>query len=80
VCWDQTPLSLRASQVLLALYSHFWLDEQLGRREWVCIGLCFSGTVLLAVTLVPRDWGHTDIRWIQVGLKRGGYRWGGRAS
>jgi len=52
-------------QVLLALYSHLWLDEQLGRREWVSIALCFLGTLLLAVTLVPRDWLHTDIRWIQ---------------
>ena len=55
-----------AAQVLLALYSHVWLDEHLGRREWVSIALCFVGTVLLAVTLVPRDWRNTDIRWIQV--------------
>jgi len=54
--------------VLLALYSHVWLDEHLGRREWVSIALCFVGTVLLAVTLVPRDWRNTDIRWIQVKL------------
>lgn len=45
--------------VLLALYSHFYLREQLGRREWVSIGLCFAGTLLLALTLVPRDWSRT---------------------
>jgi len=54
--------------VLLALYSHLYLDEQLGAREWISIGLCFAGTVLLAVTLVPRDWTHTNLRWIQVKL------------
>ena len=27
--------------------------------------LCFAGTLLLAVTLVPRDWSQTDIEWIQ---------------
>lgn len=52
--------------MLLALYSHFYLKEQLGRREWLSIFLCFAGTLLLAVTLVPRDWGQTDIEWIQV--------------
>jgi len=54
--------------VLLALYSHFYLKEQLGRREWLSIGLCFMGTLLLAVTLVPRDWQRTDIRWMQAKL------------
>ena len=56
--------------VLLALYSHFHLKEQLGRREWAAISCCFAGTVLLATTLVPRDWNQTDIRWIQVALDR----------
>ena len=56
--------------VLLALYSHFYLKEQLGRREWAAISCCFAGTVLLATTLVPRDWNQTDIRWIQVALDR----------
>ena len=56
--------------VLLALYSHFYLQEQLGRREWAAISCCFAGTVLLATTLVPRDWNQTDIRWIQVALDR----------
>jgi multidrug transporter EmrE-like cation transporter len=54
--------------VLLALYSHFYLQEQLHRREWVSMGLCFTGTLLLALTLVPRDWGRTDIRWMQAKL------------
>ena len=54
--------------VLLGLYSHFYLREQLGRREWLSISLCFAGTLLLATTLVPRDWRTTDIRWIQVKL------------
>jgi len=54
--------------VLLALYSHFYLHEQLGRREWFSIGLCFVGTLLLALTLVPRDWSRTDIRWMQAKL------------
>ena len=52
--------------VLLACYSHFYLKEQLGRREWAAIGMCFSGTVLLAATLVPRDWAHTNVGWLQV--------------
>lgn len=54
--------------VLLALFSRFHLKEQLGLHEWFAICLCFGGTVLLAMTLVPRDWSHTDIRWIQVKL------------
>ena len=54
--------------VLLAIFSHFSLSEQLRRAEWFSIGLCFLGTLLLAVTLVPRDWAHTDIRWIQMKL------------
>jgi len=54
--------------VLLALYSHFYLKEQLGRREWLSILLCFLGTLLLACTLVPRDWSRTDIRWMQAKL------------
>jgi len=54
--------------VLLALYSHFHLKEQLGQREWLSISLCFAGTLLLAVTLVPRDWNQTSIEWIQVKL------------
>jgi len=54
--------------VLLALYSHFYLKENLRRREWISIFLCFAGTLMLAATLVPRDWQRTDIRWIQVKL------------
>lgn len=54
--------------VVLALYSHLYLSEQLGRLEWFSIVLCFVGSLLLAVTLVPRDWAQTDIRWIQVKL------------
>jgi multidrug transporter EmrE-like cation transporter len=54
--------------VLLACYSHFYLREQLARREWRAIGLCFVGTLLLAVTLVPRDWDRTHIGWLQVKL------------
>ena len=54
--------------VLLACYSHFYLKEQLARREWRAIGLCFCGTVLLAVTLVPRDWSQTHVGWLQVKL------------
>ena len=54
--------------VLLALYSHCCLKEKLRRREWLSIGLCFVGTLLLAVTLVPRDWARTDIRWMQAKL------------
>lgn len=54
--------------VLLAVYSHFYLKEQLGRREWFSILLCFLGTLLLACTLVPRDWSRTDIRWMQAKL------------
>ena len=51
--------------VLLALYSHCYLKEKLRCREWVSIALCFVGTLMLAVTLVPRDWSRTDIRWMQ---------------
>ena len=54
--------------VLLAMYSHFYLKEQLATREWRAIGLCFSGTVMLAVTLVPRDWSRTHVGWLQVKL------------
>ena len=54
--------------VLLACYSHFYLKEQLARREWRAIGLCFSGTIMLAVTLVPRDWTRTRVGWLQVKL------------
>jgi len=54
--------------VLLALFSHFYLKENLRRREWISIFLCFAGTLMLAATLVPRDWQRTDIRWIQVKL------------
>jgi drug/metabolite transporter (DMT)-like permease len=52
--------------VLLALYSHLYLKEQLGRREWASISMCFSGTVMLAATLVPRDWAQTHVGWLQV--------------
>ena len=52
--------------VLLACYSHFYLKEQLGRREWAAIGMCFTGTVLLAATLVPRDWTQTHVGWLQM--------------
>ena len=54
--------------VLLACYSHFYLEEQLHWREWRAIGLCFVGTVLLAVTLVPRDWAKTHIGMLQYKL------------
>ena len=54
--------------VLLACYSHFYLKEQLASREWRAIGMCFLGTVLLAVTLVPRDWSRTHVGWLQVKL------------
>lgn len=51
--------------VLLACYSHCYLKEQLGRREWLAIAMCFVGTVLLAATLVPRDWERTRVGWLQ---------------
>ena len=54
--------------VLLACYSHFYLQEQLAQREWRAIAMCFFGTVLLAVTLVPRDWAHTHIGSLQAKL------------
>ena len=54
--------------VLLACYSHFYLKEQLASREWRAIGMCFLGTVLLASTLVPRDWSRTHVGWLQVKL------------
>ena len=54
--------------VLLACYSHFVLKEQLASREWRAIGMCFLGTVLLASTLVPRDWSRTHVGWLQVKL------------
>ena len=52
--------------VLLACYSHFYLNEHVGRREWIAIGMCFFGSVLLAATLVPRDWTNTHVGWLQV--------------
>lgn len=52
--------------VLLAGYSHCYLKEQLGRREWVSICMCFLGTLLLASTQVPRDWAQTHIGWLQI--------------
>lgn len=41
---------------------------QLASREWRAIGLCFLGTVLLASTLVPRDWSRTHVGWLQIKL------------
>ena len=41
---------------------------QLASREWRAIGLCFLGTVLLAGTLVPRDWSRTHVGWLQIKL------------
>ena len=54
--------------VLLAIYSHFVLRERVARREWRAIGMCFTGTVLLALTLVPRDWSRTNIGHMQLKL------------
>ena len=47
--------------VILALCSYLYLHEQLRPAEWVAIALCFSGTVLLAITLVPTDWSRVAI-------------------
>ena len=44
------------------------MRPQLAWREWRAIFICFLGTVLLALTLVPRDWDRTHIGWLQIKL------------
>ena len=54
--------------VLLSLFSYFYLKEALAALEWAAVGVCFGGTLLLALTLTPESWEGVDLGWLQLKL------------
>ena len=54
--------------VLLSLFSYFYLKEALAALKWAAVGVCFGGTLLLALTLTPESWEGVDLGWLQLKL------------
>ena len=39
-------------------------QEPLSRTEWLAVGICFLGTMMLSCTLEPTDWATVQLSWM----------------